>query len=350
MSLPPSDPLLASAYARWAASVPEPSGRAPAPPLGALAPQVRRRRLLGPRPWAAAAAAALLGVGAWALAPVPPEARAPTEAAPRAWYALGPGLAVAPEDPAPGGPSAVPSGGPRVSASAPAELLLGGRVRVVLDGGARLRLLDPASVALEAGRAWFEVEPGPFQVRTPAGTVAVLGTRFEVDLRAGLAVDVLEGQVSAAGHGVGAGQRLTLDQVEPRHGPAPAWFLAPPRLLLEGPAWASAGEVIHLRLVFENLSQVRQTLAGPAAVASGALLSLTAPDGGVQTRPLDLGGALAGALAPGHPLTLRPSERRVVTLPFQVPAGSPGRWRLSALYRPEGGAPLASPSFPLGVR
>lgn len=328
-------------YAAFERSVP------PAPPFAEpLVTAGARPRWPSGLRLAAAAAAVLLAL-TWArsggLARGPAGAQDDPSGASVA--ALGPGLSV---DGALGAHAAV--AGQRLAAGALAEAWIAGRVHVLLDGGAALTLVDAATVRLERGRAFFEVAPGAFTVHTPHGVVRVLGTRFGVDLTAGLDVDVVEGRVALGTLSVGAGERLSGGRVAPRRPEGSAWCVRLPALRLEGPATARPGEVLTLRLLIENQSQVRQTLPPPAVVASGALLSLSGPDGRVETRPLDLAQAVAGALAPGHPLALGPGERRSVSVSVQAPAGPLGAWRLEALYRPQGGAPLASTPLPLEIR
>ena len=173
---------------------------APEPPAFALlvarlgpqhvsAAAVSRRRW---SPWAAAAGL-LLAVGAALGAFV---LRSGDEPESPRWGRPGPGLTV----------TLASDGTTSLSApDGPAQAQVGERVRVVLDRGARLLPVSAEEVRLEAGRAWFEVAPGPFRVRTAFGDVEVLGTAFEVDAHDSLTVRVLEGRVRALGREAGPG-------------------------------------------------------------------------------------------------------------------------------------------------
>jgi hypothetical protein len=286
--------------------------------------------------WSAAAAVFLLaGAGAAMLLPSrEPERREP--------------LAVLVGDHVPGREGAGVAAGGRVEALVPLELRIAGRVRVVLDGGAGLTVVSADEVRLERGRAYFEVPPGAFRVSTPRGDVAVLGTTFEVDVRTGLAVTVDEGRVRAGKSVVGAGERLADGKVAPAGEIAGAFFRRPV-LSVEAPKAVEPGASVHVSLVLENRGPTPLEVPGPETVATGALLSLTGPGGQVETRGLDFAQALSGGFDPLRPIVLGSRERRVVVFRVQVPS-SAGSWRLSALYRPQGEAAVASESVSLEVR
>jgi len=69
-----------------------------------------------------------------------------------------------------------------------------------LDGDTRVRLVSPAEVELLEGRLYVDSErAAPLVVRTAAGTVTDVGTRFEVIVRPdGLTVALREGRVEVA--------------------------------------------------------------------------------------------------------------------------------------------------------
>jgi hypothetical protein len=239
--------------------------------------------------------------------------------------------------------------GDRMSAFQTSEVRIGERVRAVLAPGTDVRFVSAEELRLDKGRAYFEVAPGPFAVATPHGRVDVRGTTFEVDLSAGLAVTVDEGRVSAAGVLVGAKQRLAEGNVGPAGEIAGAFFRRPV-LRLEGPGSAAPGENVLVRLVFENAGPQRIEFAGPETVAAGALLSFAGPGGAAETRGLDFAQALSGGFEALRPVALARGERRLVVFRVQVPRAPAGSWRLSALYRPQGEAALASEPLSLEVR
>ena len=59
---------------------------------------------------------------------------------------------------------------------------------------------------------------------------------------------------------------------------------------------------------------------------------------------------LSGGFDASRPVVLGPRERRRVVFRVAVPAGAAGSWRLSALYRPQGEAAMASDPVSLEVR
>ena len=336
-----SDPALAAEHAAVVRHLalyerfPEP----PAPPpaferVAALAFPVsaRARRWT----WAAAAAALvlLLAKGALWYSRSADDDRGP----PPVPYVAGEGLNA-------GGSRGVPL----LSTSArPAELWLG-QGQVVLDAHSLVRLDGEGLVELLAGRAYFDISDGPFRVRTREGDVEVLGTHFEVDLRSGLVVGVAKGRVRVGVREVGPGERLAGGVVSPATEVAGTFFRRP-LLRLEGPGSARPGEVVQIRLVLENPTHVAQTVRGPETVATGALLTLTDPTGAETSRGLDFARALSGGLQALSPVTLGPLERRLTVFELEVPAAPTGSWRLAALYRPQGEAPIASAPFTLEVR
>lgn len=298
------------------------------------------RRAIGA---AALAAAVLAGLGVLALTRETGRGPAPR---PPLVARAGPGIRAL-------GHAGVPRGGDEpvreLWADGTGEVRLGGRVRVVLEAGSRLLLLDGEGVRLADGRAYFDVAPGPFTLETPHGPVVVLGTAFEVDVREGLVVAVEHGRVRAGDQELGAGTRLEHGRVGSSPEPVGGFFRRP-LLRLEGPGAATPGATVVVRLVLENPTHLRQTIAGPEAVASGALLELTGPDGKVETRGLDMAQAASGGLAALRPVELAPHERRLTAFPVRLPSGPAGTWRLTALYRPSGEAPLASDPLVLEVR
>ena len=233
------------------------------------------------------------------------------------------------------------------TAERPDEVRIGDRVRVVLDAGARLVSWSPDEVGLEAGLAWFDVEPGPFLVRTALGDVRVRGTSFEVDVRGPtLVVRVAAGAVEAAGKRIEAGFALEGGEMNPSAEPPGAWFRMP-LLVLEGPGLVAEGEAVRLRLVFENRGNVAQEVAGPGGAGTSIWVSVTDPTGAVRDQPVPPESAVSGLLTPGKPLRLGSRERRVLVFDLPHPPGPAGTYRYRALYRPEGQPPL--PSSPLDV-
>jgi len=280
----------------------------------------------------------------------------------------------------------------------PTEAHLAGRVRVVLDGGAALRIGSGSgtsgasaadshsvlgTVRLLTGRAWFEVAPGAFEVHTPYGVVRVLGTAFEVDLRAGrLDVSVAHGRVSSQANSsragsssagpsgqelpsslpppveIAAGWGLSEGRLTRLAGPAGAWFQRP-RLLLTragtGPlaSTLTRGTPLRLDLSFANPGQVPVRLRGPGAVRTAVWISFETPEGRtVAEMPVLPANVVAGQalLEPGASAELAPGQRRVLTIEILPPVGSPGAYRCRALYRPEGQPAVLSDPLDLEVR
>jgi ferric-dicitrate binding protein FerR (iron transport regulator) len=94
-----------------------------------------------------------------------------------------------------------------------------GRIRLLLGGESNLSIDADDRVALNGGRAWFEVAPnsGPFEVRTPGATVFVTGTVFGVEWDGSTAiVSVSSGSVDVSAEGRGrvsvkGGESVTAD-------------------------------------------------------------------------------------------------------------------------------------------
>jgi len=241
----------------------------------------------------------------------------------------------------------------------PAEARLGERVRVVLDGGARLALEEGNAVTLVEGRAWFEVAPGPFEIRTPYGPVRVLGTAFDVDLRNGhLEVGVVHGRVAAAGHEIGPGERLSEGRVAQVAGGAAGdvgtWFRRPVlRLEAESAGPHPRGTPLVLRLVFQNAGQIPWRLPGPGTARTAIWLGFETVAGRVvQEVPVLRTNVIAGAdvLRPGPGEILAPGQMRSVTIKILPPVGSPGAYRLRALWRPAGRTSVLSTPLEFEVR
>ncbi len=236
-----------------------------------------------------------------------------------------------------------------------AEARLGERIRIVLDGGARLRIESGERVALQEGRAWFEVAPGAFEVETPHGPVRVLGTAFEVDLRAGgLEVAVAHGRVRAAAQEIAQGEQLSQGQVSSLTGDAGAWFQRPSLLLEAGSGpQPTLTRPLTLRVVFFNPGNVPLTLPGPAAARSPLWISFETLAGRVlRELPVLEAHVTSGreVLRAGHALDLGPGARQTVTLKILPPVGSPGAYRCRALYRPEGQPGVLSTPLDVEVR
>ncbi|MHC5012616.1 MAG: FecR domain-containing protein, partial [Planctomycetota bacterium] len=115
-----------------------------------------------------------------------------------------------------------------LEADLPAEVWIGERVRVVMDGEARMEIEGTDRVRLAEGRAYFEVAPGPFRVGTSAGEVKVLGTRFELALsETGLRVAVEEGRVALGDFTVASDQTLVAGVLSALEGELGGWFRRP---------------------------------------------------------------------------------------------------------------------------
>lgn len=316
-------------------------GAPPPPPFARIAERLGEgERRVGAWPvWAAAALVALLLVGVGLLGR-PRDATAPLGRAGAGVYVVRGADHEARED-------GVLRRGDLLGADEPAELSLGGRVRIVLDGGARLRLAGADEVRLESGRAFFEVDGVPFAVTTPAGTVRVTGTAFEVALPGGaLEVAVQSGRVDAAGTVVEAGEALSGGRVAPLSALPGAFFRRPSLDLAAARARSRAGDSAALVFTFANQGRVAIDLAGPDGVRAALWLQVVTPDGEVH----DVAVPAAGALVAGRPLHLGPLERIAFALRVQGPFGVPGTYRLRAMYRPEGQTAVVSDVLELEVR
>jgi hypothetical protein len=138
-----------------------------------------------------------------------------------------------------------------------AALRLAGGGSLRLDAGSRVRLLGPATVALDEGALYADSGVGGaaagIVVRTPLGDVRELGTQFTVRVAPGareVRVQVREGAVLAAvgggEHTARAGEELTVDargrsarRAIAGVGPRWAWVLA------ASPAFASEGRMVR---------------------------------------------------------------------------------------------------------
>lgn len=259
--------------------------------------------------------------------------------------------------------AAAPEGGWRALGRVRADL--GPRVALVLAPEARLGRLGPDSLELRAGLGWFEVDAAPFEVVTPHGSVAVLGTRFEVEVGAqGLRVAVEEGRVRAGGRVVRAGEELAADRVQGA-ARAPGLWLDELSLAARDLGPTPSGHALELTLRNAGARSVRL----PTGAGTGApllLLRLAGPSGQPLDLPLDLPaphpapplppgpGGPAGAPAddpdPAGELRLRPGASARFTLRFAAPGASAGAYRLTAFYRPPGRPPVASEPLLLELR
>jgi hypothetical protein len=229
-----------------------------------------------------------------------------------------------------------------LTAARPAEAWLGERVRVVIDADARLELLGGEDVRLHAGRAYFEVAPGPFRVRTPHGDVKVVGTTFEVSVAGGeLAVYMASGSVEVAGRTLDAGMALDASGVGSFEGRVGDWFARPVlRLAVEG-GTARKGDVA-LRFTLENPGHVPIEVAGPEGVTAALWLQVRDPASVVRDVAVAAAGSGTGPLPSGRPLRLGPRGSTSFTLRFGRPFDAEGAYRCRAMYRPDGESPLLS--------
>lgn len=321
----------------------------PPPPFARLAARLEERgqaaRRAFPRlAWAGAAVAALLlaALALHVLAPV--SSHAPT-------LLRGAGLRVT-------------ETGAWLAEEEPAEAWIGERVHVVLDGGARLAPESDRRVRLLAGRAWFEVGPGPgpFEVATALGSVRVVGTTFEVAVDdASLFVAVAEGRVEVAGRGEVEGRVLEAGQVlvNGRRTASPhqaGAFFRHPTLALAAAGAPLAGEPLTLRFTFGNPGRVPFVLAGPDGVRAALWLEIVDPSGGVHDLAVPGVDAPDGPLPAGRPLLLPGRDETSFTVRLARPfpgdriGWDRGAYRCRALYRPEGQPSLVSDALLLEVR
>lgn len=224
--------------------------------------------------------------------------------------------------------------------------LADGRVRVVLDAGGELASFDGSRARLARGRAWFEVRPGAFRVETPHGDVLVEGTAFEVDVTSDLRVEVLEGRVRVGERVLEAGEGL-LAAERYRLASPPARFARLADFGLSGAAVTPRG--ITLGVEFDNRAGFTRDVAGPEAAATGLLLAFEGPQGARHSQGVDVLAAAGGRLPPAGRLRLAPGERLEIPVQVPLPPGPAGSWRLTALYRPQGEAPLTSAPLSLEI-
>jgi ferric-dicitrate binding protein FerR (iron transport regulator) len=324
--LPPAPP--APPFERIAAAM-DAEGR---PDPGVLRLQRKAPRLRPALAWTFAGAAAALLIVALVV-------RSRWQDTPRSGSPVvaGPGLQVVSGDPT------------LLTCDRPAEARVGDRVRLVLDGGARLRVENEETVHLERGRAWFEVAPGPFRVLTPHGPVEVRGTAFEVDARRDwLEVAVAEGRVMADGHEVGPGEVLAQGVVALIAWAPGAWFRAPQLdLELARPEALAPGRPLDLRLVFHNAAHVPLSLQGPRAARTPVWIRFETRQGRtVGELPVLPANVTAGGdlLRPGGSVELPAGASSALTVRILPPPGCPPAYRCKALYRPgDQPAVLSSP-------
>ncbi len=241
-----------------------------------------------------------------------------------------------------------------VSAAGPAELRVGARVRIVLDGGARIAVESEERVTLMAGRAYFEVQPGAFAVATSYGDVEVLGTAFEVDVRNDeLGVGVAEGSVRAAGNVLEAGTRLAAGRVEPAtNGHRPGLWFQQPRVTLRQarPGAVAVGERARLILTIENPGFV-ELRAPIKAGTSAVFIDFTHPDGSEGGTAVLAGNVVSGGNLPqpGEAVILGPRKALPFTVELDSPFTQPGLWRCKALFHSAKGR-IVSPEIEIEVR
>ena len=309
------------------------------------APAPRRLRLVG----ALAAAALLIGVLVWGARDNTTSAGVPLVAGAGIERLAADGSAV----PTPALASVRARAGDILTCREPAEAHLGDRVRLVLDAEARVRIEAAEAVTLVAGRAWFEVRPGAFEVRTAEGPVRVLGTAFEVDVRDGtLAVSVAHGRVAAGGREIGAGEQLSDGVVAAAPFPAGAWFRQP-SLRVEAPARVEAGRPLRLTLTLANPGRVAIPLRGPSDVRHALWLHLEGLDGRpvreLPILPAHIQGD-AGFLKPAASASLLPDRPLRIEIEIPAPFTSPGTYLCRALFRPAGRPGVLSDARRLEVR
>ncbi len=240
----------------------------------------------------------------------------------------------------------------------PAEAHIGDRVRVVLED-AQLWPLAENRVALDhRGRAWFEVKPGekPFVVETLFGKVTVLGTSFEVDLREeDLRVTVEEGRVRVQEVVVPAGHAYSQ-----RAGRMPfvastpgSWFRLPSLAVdVRGPV-PTVNKPLELALTLRNATHLDMPLEGPGSARTPVWLRFESAKGELLGElPVLPANVITGAelLDPRGSVVLAPGSSKVLAVRILPPFASPGAYRCTALYRPEGQAPVLSSPLQIEVR
>jgi hypothetical protein len=230
-----------------------------------------------------------------------------------------------------------------LGATLPSELAWrDGSARVVLDAGTSARALPDGLSLARGGRVWLEVTPRPqgrppFRVETPEGTVRVVGTELEVDLRASLAVSVARGAVEVDGRRVEAGSTWsggTLVATAARPG---GWFRTPV-LEVRAPAEAAAGEPVEVSVELGNPGHVALDLDASTGAPTTLWLAWRDDDGAQHEVP-----ARSSEWPPvGGTLRLAPLERRRLRVGFLPPLASGGSYRVLVLYRPRDGSPVRS--------
>lgn len=306
------------------------------------------------RPWIAAAAAAAVLVALFVWRPWQPDG----QGGPGLHVVAGRGLTLVRDGvalPTPAHARLAIQAGDVLRCEAAAEARLGERVRLVLDGGGSLRIDANDAVTLERGRAWFEVTPGAFEVRTTHGPVRVLGTAFEVDVREeALVVAVGHGRVAASGVEIRTGERLEGGVVHADARPAGAWFRRPAlRLEHDGQSPHPLGTELSLRVVFHNPGQVPLVLPGPSAGRTALWISFETESGRIlRELPVLEANVIRGRdlLREGAGVALEAGSQRALTLKILPPVGSPGAYRCRALYRPAGQPGVLSTPLDVEVR
>ena len=238
----------------------------------------------------------------------------------------------------------------------PARVELGDRIAVTLDRASPLQLKQTGVLRLEAGRAYFDVQPGDLRIETPYGAVEVVGTAFEIDLRLGaLAVRVEEGVVRVGDQRIEAGQALESGRMAALQEDIGQWFRSPLLLLTRGPGELRPGAPLRFDLTFGNPALVE--LRGPGPEGWLTALSAEIWEAGSPQQRLTLSlheeNLVRGQdlLEPGRPLVLEAGTRRTLGLQLRSPIPRPGNWRLRVWYRPaEGRAQVPSDVLELEVR
>lgn len=238
------------------------------------------------------------------------------------------------------------------------EAWLGPRVHLVMDDGTTLELLDETTVRLEKGRAFFEVESGPFLVRTLFGDVRVRGTAFEVAVgQDGLEVRVAAGRVDVAGRTIIAGTGLENGEIVALDGEVGPWFRRP-RLGLASGGPVPPGRPVSLEFSLVNPGMLTVELSGPEGVRRALWLEVVDPTGEVHDLPVSPNTfeptsearGNGGPLPPQGGYRLGPHERRRLVARFARPFTRRGTYRCRAMYRPEGEPPLLSEIVLVEVR
>lgn len=201
--------------------------------------------------------------------------------------------------------SAIPLGSTLYSGDGRGSLRLVGGATVRLDVETRLRFASIAVLELERGAIYLDTGTGPrspIEVRTLAGTVRDIGTRFLVRVgldRASLLVRVRDGAVLTEHRGrtypTAAGEELTLH----RDGTAEHRASAP-----YGPAWewtleASPSFEIEGRSLQEFLAWISRE--------TGWQVRFTEPELAKSARTIVLHGSLGGLRPDRAPFAILPS-------------------------------------------